>query len=378
MTKALKRAVVTAVSFVLLFLWVGFVGVSCDNKSKGYVLPEYSSEKTQAEHLLEINKRAEQMLCEKYEHGISLTYTYVAETVYNFKDQPQFFAVWFSYGKGVVGAVIDDEYYIMESNNADTVDGFWKGLGDTNVKKYYDGYKYSLIDGKVINLNGNLVLDENELKEKKEQPEEIHLSNNNRVCESLEEAVKFCRKNQDAYYLYVLPDYATNLTEEQHKQNILSRAENKFNVLYEEEDYLSVKAELMPSLDGKQMYFMVTFTPSDIIFYGETKPYIYQTGIIINDEYYWLCDISGKDNVVYFKENSVEDAQKYYSNYCDFDQWDYKYGGQYFVKEGEDFYLIRSDGKIKDNKDYRERYYSVKVKDVYNPTVTDAFTVYRT
>lgn len=365
---------------ILLSVIIFFKARSCYNESKWYVLPEYSSEKTQAEHLLEINKRAEQMLCEESGYGEFFMYTYVAETVYNFKDQPQFFAVWFSYGKGIVGAVIDDEYYIVEEySNKDTADGFWKGLGDTNVKKYYDGSRYSLLDGKVINIdNGNSVLDENQLKEKREQTKEIHIYYNYKVCESLEEVPKYCRKNQDAYYLYVLPDYVTNLTEEQHKQNILSRAENKFNVLYEEEDYLSVNAELMPSVDGKQMYFMVTFTPSDVIFYGETKPYIYQTGIIINDEYYWLCDISGKDNLVYFKENSVEDAQKYYSNYCDFYQWDYKYGGQYFVKEGEDLYKINSNGKIKYDSNLDRSCYSVKVKDVYNPTVTDAFTVYGT
>lgn len=383
MSKLLKRVLIIILSLLLIYLAFIHIGLpiySCYKESKYYVIPEYVSSKTEEEHFAEISKRADEILCEQYGHGDSVLYDYVLEMVYNFKEEPQFFVIYFSYGEGVFGAVINDEYYVL-SREGD-IDNLWKDLGNTQSRKYYNGTKYNLKDGKLLNLGNNTTLTEEEYQSIKNKTPKIYVfdSENLQRYESLEDMEIFKRADDDFYQLYFLPDYSSSLTEEVHKQKILSRSQNKFNELATESNYINVKAELMPSFDNRLMYFMVTYTAEDVIVNGEKLPNLYDVGIIINDEYYLLYSLSSKDNLIHIKENNAETEQKYYGNPCVFNQEDYKLCGVYAVKESDEFYQLTKMGKVKmtSNLIPTKNYYSVKVKNIYNPTVADAFTVYQT
>ena len=368
-------SLITIIVLLCLFVFSG-----CKQEKTYYIIPEYSSNKTEQEHYAEISKRAEEILCEKDEHGDSILYNYVLEMVYNFKEEPQFFAIYFSYGEGVLGAIINDEYYVLKRES--DVEKLWKDLGDNQIKKYYNGTQYNLQDGKLLNLSNNQTLTEEEYQKEKNKTPKIYVFDNEKLsrCKSLEEIKVFKRANQDFYQLYFLPDYATALTAEKHVENLLSRSQNKFNLLAQENNYINVKAELMPSFDNRLMYFMITYTAEDVIVNGEKPPHLYDIGIIINDEYYFLYTLNSNQNIIRFKGDLVETEQKYYHNNSRFNEDGYEYCGIYAIKENNDFYEFSTGVKLKvdlSRQNIRECY-SAKVKNIYNPVVTDAFTVYQT
>lgn len=374
------------VLIVYTFIYVAIPFFKWLEVANRYTIPKYSSELTEEEHFIEISNRAEEIVGKHLEQDDNSSPEYVVEMIYNFKDQPQFFAVKFSGGKGVLGAIIKDEYYILAVEKADR-DIFWENVGNPQIKKYYNGRKYCIYNGEFLDANCrrryDIKLSEEQIKELKTQRNKVFVESikTKKYCKKLNQITKFEKPTEDVYFLYKMPEYYTKLNTEQHKQNILLRAQNKFNQLNLENEYLELKVELIGSFDYKLMYFLVTFVPKD----GFEELIVYDFGIIVQDEYYFLNEITYRDNQIFFEKWNVENTPKYYVSTTDFNNNDketpcFSNQGVFVVKREDKFYKIAHQGVVflyPDNIP-KNATYVMKVKNIYNPTVTDVFTIYQT
>lgn len=294
-------SLITIIVLLCLFVFSG-----CKQENTYYQIPEYVSSKTEEEHYTEICRRAETILCEK--DYLPKEGGYAVEMVYNFSEQPQFFAVVYFNGNGYLGAIINDDYYkVQQIYDVSTSADFWKDIGNNQSKKYYDGEKYYRINDDFYDLQGNL-LDQQAIETKKTENQKIELKGYYR----LEIVPKFRGVFGDCYR-YVLPEDNSQLTDIQHKENIKVRAQKKLDQLNSEgRGYLSVTVEIMKSFNEKYKYFLVTYVSSKSTFRGNKQPHVYDLGIILNDQYYYLNTTRITSDKTFFDQHEVLNQEKYF------------------------------------------------------------------